>query len=311
MLDVCLLGTGGMQPLPGRPLSAVLARVGAHLILLDCGEGTQVTLRAQGWGLRRLSTILVTHLHADHVLGLPGLLLTLGHAGKGAGELLTIYGPEGLSEVLQGLLTVAPRLPYPVEMRVLQPGETVRLPGKEHLTVRCIGVVHDVPCLAYALELARAPRFDPDRARALGLPLALWRKLQAGESVEGDGRTITPQQVHGPPRRGLRVVLATDTLLHPPLTRFVAGDGEGTDLLIAEGMYGDAAQKPARWAAQHMTFAEAARLARDGHARRLWLTHFSPALSDPAAYLHHATAIFPGATLGQDGMAISLAFSDD
>ncbi len=312
MLDVCLLGTGGTLPLPGRHLSSALLRLGGSLVLLDCGEGTQVALRARGWGLRHLKTILITHVHADHVLGLPGLLLTLAFTGKGADEPLTIYGPEPLEEVLRGLLVVAPRLPYPLRIITLSGGESLDLPVAGGLRLSCVEADHDdVPCLAYALHLPRAPRFDAERAQALGVPVPLWGRLQRGEVVSVDGRTVTPDEVRGPERRGLRVVFATDTRPTAPILDLVRAGSEGTDLLIAEGMYGDEADRPVRFAAPHLTFAEAAALARDGGARRLWLTHFSPGLADPAAYLDRATAIFPATTIGHDGLTETLAFEDE
>ncbi len=312
MLDVCLLGTAGMQPLPERRLSATLVRFGGRLILIDCGEGTQVGVRARGWGLRDLSAILLTHLHADHVLGLPGLLLTLGHSGKGADEPLLICGPEPLLPALRALLIFAPRLPFPIQPVLLAGGETVTIPGVEGLEIGCAPLAHEVPCLAYALTVPRAPRFDPERARAIGVPVAAWSRLQRGETVEAAGRLVAPDAVLGPPRRGLRLVLATDTRPAPDLPAFVRGpDGAGADLLIADAMYGDEEDKPKRWQAQHLTFAEAAAIARDGGARRLWLTHFSPALSDPAAYLDRATAIFPTTTVGRDGLTATLTFEDE
>lgn len=311
MLDVCLLGTGGMQPLPERRLSAVLVRAGPSLALLDCGEGTQVAVRAQGWGLRNLNAILLTHMHADHVLGLPGLLLTLGNAGRSAAEPLTIYGPEPLRAVLQGLMVVAPRLPFPVQAAVLAGGETAPLHGLDGVTMSCLRLDHDIPCLAYALTVPRAPRFDPARARELAVPLQDWRRLQQGETVAVDGRAVTPDQVSGPPRRGLRLVFATDTCATPALRDFIHDDGAGTDLLIADGMYGDEENKPTRWDPQHMTFADAATLARDGGARRLWLTHFSPSVARPATYLDRATAIFPATTIGHDGLTATLTFEDE
>jgi ribonuclease Z len=138
------------------------------------------------------------------------------------------------------------------------------------------------------------------------VPQSDWRRLQRGGSLTLDGRTIVPGDVLGPPRRGLRVVLATDTRPTPTLPEFVAG----ADLLIADAMYGDEEDKPKRWEAQHLTFADAATIARDGDARHLWLTHFSPALTDPAAHLDRATAIFPATTLGHDGMTTTLTFED-
>jgi ribonuclease Z len=310
MLDVCLLGTGGTLPLPGRNLSATLVRFGKSLVLFDCGEGTQVALRARGWGLRHLDAILISHVHADHVLGLPGLLLTLAFSGKGPGEPLMIYGPEPLEGVLRGLLVVAPRLPYPLRVLTLAGGESLPLAGVEGLRLSCARADHDVPCLAYALELPRAPRFDVERARELGLPPPLWGRLQRGETVAFGGRTVEPREVRGPERRGLRLALVTDTRPTPELEAFVRAGGEGADLLIAEGMYGGEEQRPARWDSPHMTFGEAAALARDGCARRLWLTHYGPALSDPAEYLGRATAVFPATALGRDGLTATLSFEE-
>lgn len=310
MLDVCLLGTGGTLPLPGRRLSSVLVRAGRSLILLDCGEGTQVALREKGWGLRRLEAICITHAHADHVLGLPGLLLTLAFTGKGPEEPLTVYGPEPVRAALEGLLVVAPRLPYPLRVVALEGGEMVPIGGETGLELTCATAQHDVPCLAYSLHLPRAPRFDVERARRLGVPVPLWRRLQRGEAVLLDGRTISPEQVQGEARRGLRVALVTDTCPTPALVDLIRARGEGTDLLVAEGMYGDESEKPARWTSRHLTFAEAAELARGGGARRLWLTHFGPALTDPAAFRDRATTVFPPAAVGRDGLSETLNFED-
>lgn len=310
MLDVCLLGTGGTLPLPGRRLSAILVRAGKSLVLLDCGEGTQVPVRERGWGLRHLDAVLITHAHADHVLGLPGLLLTLAFTGKGADEPLVIYGPEPLAAVLEGLLVVAPRLPYPVRLQILRGDETLPIVGESGLLMSCVEADHDTPCLAYSLHLPRAPRFDTENAQRLGVPVPLWGRLQRGETVTFDGRTVLPREVRGPERRGLRLALVTDTRPAPQLLELVRAGGEGADLLIAEGMYGDEEQKPARWESPHMTFAETAMLARDGGARRLWLTHYGPSLTDPAAYLDRATQIFPATTLGYDGLTDTLKFEE-
>ncbi|MDB5074993.1 MAG: Ribonuclease [Chloroflexi bacterium] len=311
MLDVCLLGSGGTQPLPNRRLSAALVRFGGSLILIDCGEGTQIGIRERAWGLRNLNTILLTHMHADHILGIPGLLLTLAFTGKDEHDPLTIYGPEPLVEILSGLLVVAPRLPYPVHYGVLEGGEQFGLDYTDALTIDCVSVEHDIPCLAYGLTVPRAPRFDPARAEALGVPRSEWRRLQHGESVAVGNRTVVPSDVMGPPRRGVRVVLVTDTRPTPALTRFVQADGNGTDLLISDAMYAGPEDLPKRWESQHLTFAEAATLARDGGARRLWLTHFGPALTDPAAYLDRATSIFPNTEAGYDLLTDSLTFDDE
>jgi ribonuclease Z len=310
MLDICLLGSGGTLPLPSRRLSAALIRVGGTQILIDCGEGTQVAIRERGWGLRNIDTILLTHMHADHVLGLPGLLLTMAFAEKGPDEPLTILGPEPLQDVLAGLLVVAPRLPYPLQIGLLTGGETWTLPGRERVTVGCAALEHDIACLAYSVSITRAPRFDVERARALGAPQTSWRSLQDGQSVTVDGRLIRPEDVRGPARRGIRVVYATDTSATPALVDFVRDSGAGADLFIADAMYPSEEDRPKRWEAQHLTFAEAATIACDGGARTLWLTHFGPAFAHPEHYLDHATAIFPNTILGYDGLTETLTFSE-
>ena len=252
----CLIDRGQIRPLVERCCSSARSR-------------------------RRLKAILITHAHADHVLGLPGLLLTLAFSGKGKVEPLTIYGPPPIEEVLRGLLVVAHRLPYPLHLVTLSGGETFPLEDLEDVKASCTQVEHDVPCLAYSLSVPRAPRFDVERARALDLPVNHWGTLQRGQSIEFGDRTIDPEEVLGSPRRGLRLVLVTDTAPTPEVVEFVRAGGEGADLLIAEGMYASEEDKPVRWESFHMTFSEVATLARDGHARRLWLTHFGPSLETP------------------------------
>jgi ribonuclease Z len=208
--------------------------------------------------------------------------------------------------VLKALFLFAPRLSFPIHTVVLSGEESFPIAGVPGLFGACTMLAHEIPCLGYALTVPRAPRFDPDRAWRLGVPQPLWKRLQRGETVEHAGGSIAPEAVLGPPRRGLRVVLATDTHPVPQLPDFV----DGADLFIADAMYGEEVDKPKRWDAQHLTFAESATIARDGGARRLWLTHFSPALSDPAAHLPKATAIFPATTLGRDGLKTTLSFDD-
>lgn len=302
MLDVYLLGEGGTMPLPGRWLSSALVRHGGRLLLFDCGEGTQIPLRAAGWGLRAIDAIFITHCHGDHVGGLPGLLLSIGNAERI--EPLTIFGPPGLKAVVAGLLVIAPHLPYAVECRELAGGERFTLGA---LTVACLPLEHRVPCLAYTLERPRQPRFDPARARALGLPPPLWGRLQRGEPVTWAGRTITPDAVLGPPRRGIKFAFVTDTRPVPTLPAFVAG----AQLLICEGMYGDDRDLPRALETRHMLFREAATIARDGGVETLWLTHFSPALTEPAAYLPVARAIFPNTYLGTTGLTTTLQYPRD
>ncbi len=302
MIDLLLLGVSGTIPLPGRPLSAFLARVGPEMILFDCGEGTQVSMRRWGWGFKSLSAICLSHLHGDHVGGLPGLLLSLGNAGRR--EPLDIYGPVGTRIVVAGLRVIAPYLPY--EVRVHELGEKHGIPWNG-ATLATLPVDHAVPCLAFRLDLARGRPFVPQRARDLGIPVPLWKVLQHGQPVEVDGRTIQPDDVLGPARRGLRVGYVTDTRPTPEMPAFLAG----ADVLVIEGTYGDPADAQNAVDNKHLLFSEAATIGRAADVRRLWLTHFSAKMMDPQRHAAEATRILPSATVGYEGLTTSLHFDDD
>jgi ribonuclease Z len=302
MIDIALLGTGGMMPLPRRWLSSLLMRVDGDVILFDCGEGTQVAWRATGWSFRRLSTICISHTHSDHIAGLPGLFHTVANTGRT--EPITIYGPVGLAEVVQGLRVIAPHLPYPVEVRELESGESFPLP--EGMQGACVAGEHALPVLAYRIDLARQRRFLADRARSLGIPTSLWRTLQDGEQVTLDDRIIEADEVMGPPRPGISMAYVTDTRPTPAIAELIAG----VSLLVCEGTYGDDAHAEKAVRNQHMTFREAATLARDAGARQLWITHFSPGVDNPHAFTGNAHEIFPDVVIGHDGMTTSLVFSD-
>lgn len=302
MIDACLLGVGGFMPLPGRWLSALLLRSGRDVVLCDCGEGTQISWKETNWGFRDVGVIALSHLHADHVAGLPGVLFMISHATRT--EPVTIFGPRGTEAVVRGLCVVVPRLRFPLYVKELEGSEELALAGG--LELRALPVDHGVPCLAYSFTRPRAPRFDPERARALGLPVTLWGKLQAGESVAHEGRRVAPEAVLGPPRRGLKVTYVTDTQPTPDLPDF-ARDSE---LLVCEGMYGSPEHEERAQERGHMTFQDAAAIARDSGSARLWLTHLSPLLTDPERYLPLAQAIFPEASLGQPQQTVTLSYRD-
>ena len=300
MIDVMLLGTGAMVPLPDRWLSSAMMRVGSSLVLLDCGEGTQVAMRQRHWGFRRLDAICLSHLHADHVAGVPGLLHTLANAGKT--EPLAIYGPTGTIAVMEGLRTLAPVLPYDVIVRELGNGDAVE--GPAGLRISVAEGVHRVPVIGYRFDRARAPRFDPERARALDVPVQRWSLLQRGERVTVDGREVVPADVVGEPRPGVSLGFITDSRPTDALRDLVCG----VDLLINEATFGsdDDIDKAERRG--HMTFREAATLARDAGAGHLWLTHFSAGMDDPEAWRDNASGVFPDVTVGYAGLAGTIAF---
>jgi len=298
VLDVALLGTGGMMPLPNRWLSSVLIRYTRHLILFDCGEGTQISLRSLGWGFGNLDLLLLSHVHGDHITGLPGLLLTLGNAGRT--HPLPVLGPSGFRAVAEGLLSVARWLPFTIDYHELAPGQRFDFDG---LQVTCAAAEHHVPCLAYRLDVPRARRFLPDRARALGVPMQDWSRLQRGQPAGG----VEPEAVLGPPRRGVGLGLVTDTRPIEPLVDLV----HGVDLLIAEGMYGSDDDQPRAVERRHMTFRETATLAARAGVGELILTLFSPSVVGREQYRDNAAAVFAASPGGRAPLIRGLRFPDD
>ncbi len=289
-----------MMPMPGRWLSCALVRCGPALTLLDCGEGTQIPWKALGWGFRQLGAICFSHMHADHVAGLPGVLFMIAHAERT--EPLDIYGPPGTAYVVDGLRRIAAELPFPVYIHELKGGEQFALPGGLHGT--CATAAHNVPCLAYRLELARNRPFLPEQARALGLPVQLWSRLQHGETVEYEGQAVTPEQVLGPPRRGISLAYITDT--RP--TRQLAAFAHDVDLLICESMYDDPEDLPLAKAHAHMLAQESAGIARAARAHALLLTHFSPKITDTSLAQKAAQRVFANTRAAKDGMIVTLDF---
>ncbi len=300
MIDVLLLGTGAMMPLPNRYLSATLFRTGPSLHLVDCGEGTQVAMREYHWGFKALDSILLTHFHADHVAGLPGLMHTLAHSGKT--DPLHIVGPKGTYQVVEGLFVIVGGLPFEVYIHELAGGDVLELPGD--VRVSATEGEHRLPVLAYRFDLDRSPAFLPEMAEELGIPRQLWGQLQRGEPVTLNGQEIAPSQVLSTPRKGASFGIATDT--RP--TRAVQEAMQGVDLLISEATYGDDADTEKAKLRGHMTFREAATLARDAGAGALWLTHFGVGLANPGDYIANATHVFPNTTLGESGLTGTIAF---
>jgi len=302
MIDLLVLGTGAMVPLPHRWLSSFLIRVDSSLILFDCGEGTQIPWRQYHWGFKRLDAICLTHHHADHVAGLPGLFHTVANSGRT--EPMHIYGPPGTADIVTGLRVIAPRLPYDMIVHELDDGAKVDLPGG--IKARVARGEHGVPVLGYRIERPRRRAFDRDRAISLGIPVEQWSALQRGNTITHDGQEIGPDAVAGPPRKGVSFGFVTDTRPTANLRDLVAG----VDLLICEGTYGgdDDAEKARAWG--HMTFPEAATLARDADAGALWLTHFGAGMAKPEDFAANARQVFPNTTICHSGLTGQLTFSD-
>lgn len=280
-----------------------MVRYQGHSVLIDCGEGTQIAAQHAGLALKSVDKILLTHLHADHVSGLPGFLLSLGNQGRT--EPLSIIGPVGTERVVHHLCVIAPHLPFEIRVSELETEE--ELMYFLDCDIHAFQVDHGVPCYGYSFTLPRSGKFDAVRAQNLGVPLLLWSRLQKGESIEVEGRTITPSEVLGPPRRGVKLTYCTDTRPIPEIARAASG----SDLFICEGMYGDEAFLPRTLENRHMMFAEAAQLAVEaGDVQELWLTHFSPSLPNPWDYRKVACAIFPNTQIPRDGWTKTLRFRD-
>lgn len=303
MLDVCLLGTSGMMPLPRRALTALMTRFNGSSLLIDCGEGTQVSIREKGWSMHDIDTICITHVHGDHISGLPGLLLSMGNAERK--EPLLIIGPRGVRRVAESLMVIAPGLPFEISyIELTENAQTITFDGWE---LQAFRLKHTVPCYGYSQVIFRAGRFDVERAKENGVPMKIWSRLQKGEEVEADGRVFTPDMVLGPERKGLKVTYCTDTR---PVPEMVCGAWKA-DLFICEGMYGDPQMKSKAKENRHMLFTEAAEAAKEAGVARLWLTHYSPSLIRPDEYMKTVREIFPEAEPGKDRKSTVLEFEQE
>ena len=303
MLDVCLLGTGGMMPLPYRWLTALMMRYNGSSILIDCGEGTQIAMKEKGWSPNPIDVMCFTHYHADHISGLPGMLLSMGNSERT--EPLLMIGPKGLQRVVNSLRVIAPELPFEIEFHELSgQEEEIELDGYR---LKAFRVQHNVTCYGYSIYIDRTGRFNADAAKEAGIPVKLWNPLQKGETVDFEGRTFTPDMVLGPPRKGIKLTYCTDS--RP--TDLIVANAKDSDLFICEGMYGEPDSIDKARDHKHMTFYEAAKMAKQAGVKELWLTHYSPSLSYPGNYEKAVRAIFENTHVAKDGRSLDLNFTEE
>ena len=311
--------------MPHRWLTSCMARCEGVNLLIDCGEGTQIAMKEKGWSPKPIDIICFTHYHADHIAGLPGLLLSMANAEKNTP--LILIGPRGLERVVGALRVICPELPF--DIKYIELTEST-----EHLTIApyvidAFKVNHNITCYGYRLSIPRSGKFDADKARELNIPVEYWNKLQHGETVtikssdttapsaaanvatssaaaNAAALTITPDVVMGPPRRGISMCYTTDT--RPTAT--IAEYAKDTDLFICEGMYGEPDKADKARGYKHMTMFEAAELAVKAQPKELWLTHYSPSVLNPREYKDAVRAIFPNTVISKDGRSIDLGYEE-
>lgn len=303
MLDVCLLGTGGMMPLPYRALTSLMVRYNGMNVLIDCGEGTQVSIKQQGWSVKPIDVICFTHFHADHISGLPGLLLTLGNAERR--EPVTMIGPKRLEKIVNALRMIAPELPFPIRFIELENDqESFEFNG---MRINAYKVNHNITCYGYSLEIDRAGEFDVEKAEQLQVPMPLWSRLQKGETIRDETGIYTPDMVLGEPRKGIKLTYCTDS--RP--TKAIVENAKGSDLFICEGMYGEPEKEKKAKEYKHMTFYEAANMAKEAEVKELWLTHYSPSLVRPQEYEKQVREIFSNTVIPKDRRTTTLMFEEE
>lgn len=304
MLDVCLLGTGGMMPLKNRWLTSCYMEYNGKAILIDCGEGTQIALAESECKMSRIDLLLITHFHADHISGISGFLLSLGNCSRT--EPLTIYAPVGAKKIIESLTCICGALPFKLDIHELSVNSSTKFTANtidSMLEITAMPVRHRVNCLGYSFSFKRKPVFNPDKAKELNVPVKLWSVLHKGENVIlEDGTIITTDMVTDGNRKTIKVTYVTDTLPFDD----IADLAFRSDLFICEGMYGDESQKDSLNEKHHMLMQDACYLAKLAEVDRLWLTHYSPAMKNPSEYTKILLKLFPNTTVSKDGQKVSL-----
>ena len=306
-MEAFILGCGGMMPLPYRHLTSVLLRREGDLFLFDCGEGTQVSLRRLNLKWKKIDAIFISHTHADHVTGLPGILMLNAQVDRT--EPLYIYGPPKIKEYVETSRKVLDMyINYPIVVKEIEAPCVVHS-GKDFY-IRAFPLDHTKVCVGYTLEeLDRPGEFNPDKARELGVPVGpLWAQLQNGFEVQAaDGTTVKPEQVLGEKRSGRKFSFVTDTLYK----KTIADEVRGSDLLVCEGMFESELIDQAK-EKKHMTAVQAATIAKDADVRRMCMIHYSPRYTDRELekLLTEAKEVWPKAELSRDRMQIDIPYVD-
>lgn len=298
-IDVIFLGTGGSLPTRERGLPCTVLRRNGELLIFDCGEGTQRQMMQARVGFNRVTSLIISHLHADHTLGLPGLLLTMSSLARD--KPLSVYGPSGLAKLVASMQKLLGfKTTFPVRISELQPGDEI---DRGDYVLKSALAKHDITCLAYSIEEKERPgRFHPERARRLGVPEGpQWGELQNGKTVRVDERVVLPKQVMDAPRLGLKIVYAIDTRPSDSIKTLA----RNADLLVHDGGFVEE-RRPKAVEYFHSTAREAATVAKAARAKRLALVHISAVTRDSSVLLKEARRQFKATIVPNDLSTLSL-----
>lgn len=304
MVNLTLLGCGGNVPLPNRFLSSLFMNFNGRKILVDCGEGTQVSMKMKGCGFKDIDLICITHTHGDHIIGLIGLLSTMGNSERK--KPVTIVGPVGIKEAMDAIQVLI-TLPY--KLNIIENPEGIFSlvdPILSDLSIETIELEHSTECIGYNFYFARHPKFNVEKAQQNNVPRKYWNMLQKGMTIMDDDVNYTPDMVLGDDRKGIKISMITDTRPLDTIPEFI----EDADLFICEAMYGDEMDISKAIKNKHMLFREAASLAVRGNAKQLLLTHFSPSIEDPYVFENNAKSVFENTIIGYDRFSTQIKYPE-
>lgn len=302
-MNIVFLGTSGAIPSVDRNLTTTAIQYGSEVILFDCAEGTQRQFMLSSLSFMKVDKIFITHFHGDHFLGLPGLLQSMSFMGRK--DPISLCGPEGMIKIVQDMVQMGYfARGFDIQVAEIKGGD--QLEFGEYM-IGAVEIEHEVPGLGYVFEEKERPgRFNLERAKELGIPEGpLYRKLQAGESVEFGGNTFDPDMVLGPPRKGRKVVISGDTR---PCVSIVEAS-KGADVLVHECTYAsDMSDKAGEYG--HTTAEGAARIAKEADVGTLYLTHISNRYEDATTLEKEAKAIFPNTVVAEDLLMVKIRSRD-
>lgn len=304
MVNLTLLGCGGNVPLPNRFLSSLFMNFNGRKILVDCGEGTQVSMKMNGCGFKDIDLICITHTHGDHIIGLIGLLSTMGNSERK--KPVTIVGPVGIKEAMDAIQVLI-TLPYKLNI-IENPKGIFSLvdPILSDLSIETIELEHSTECIGYNFYFARHPKFNVEKAQQNNVPRKYWNMLQKGMTIMDEDVNYTPDMVLGDDRKGIKISMITDTRPLDTIPEFIYD----ADLFICEAMYGDEMDISKAIKNKHMLFREAASLAIKGNAKQLLLTHFSPSIEDPNVFENNAKSVFENTIIGYDRFSTQIKYPE-